>query len=81
MWFPGSASPCVYRWSLTGGATRNAHTVYVPVNFAVARHLSVHTGPEILAGKMGWAIPFDGESFAGGAGGARLRSILFEQRA
>jgi hypothetical protein len=25
-----------------------------------------------LAGKMGWAIPFDGESFAGGKGGARL---------
>jgi hypothetical protein len=25
-----------------------------------------------LAGKMGGAIPFDGESFAGGAGGARL---------
>jgi len=25
-----------------------------------------------LAGKMGWVIPFDGENFAGGAGGARL---------
>ena len=63
----------VLRWRHVGATT-------VPEVSLLLRPLSNSPGNSCLAVKMGWAIPFLGESFAGGAGGAACPPALNQAR-